>query len=69
MLAALSVAVDDQGRVRSERITSEKHVLWRTRDRAIHGVVLAGKASYDRLRHPRRRTSSSGDGEQAPLLG
>ncbi|QRV89625.1 hypothetical protein RhiJN_17643 [Ceratobasidium sp. AG-Ba] len=69
MLAALSIAVDDQSRVRSERITSEKHLLWRTRDRAIHGVVHAGKAGYERLRHPRHRTSSSGDGETAPLLG
>ncbi|KAG8746546.1 hypothetical protein FRC10_004680 [Ceratobasidium sp. 414] len=69
MLAALSVAVDDQSRVRSERITSEKHALWRTRDRAIHGVVHAGKAGFDQLRHARYRTSSSGSGETAPLLG
>ncbi|KAG9099083.1 hypothetical protein FS749_002154 [Ceratobasidium sp. UAMH 11750] len=69
MLAALSVAVDDQSRVRSERITSEKHALWRTRDRAIHGVVHAGKAGLNRLRHARYRTSSSGNGETDPLLG
>ncbi|KAG8687994.1 hypothetical protein FRC09_013165 [Ceratobasidium sp. 395] len=69
MLAALSAAVDDQSRVRSERITSEKHALWRTRDRAIDGVVHAGKAGYNRLRHPRHRTSSSGNGETDPLLG
>lgn len=69
MLAALSVAVDDQSRVRSERISSEKHVLWRTRDRAISGAVHAGKAGYERLRHSRFRTSSSGTGENEPLLG
>lgn len=69
MLAALSVAVDDQSRVRSERISSEKHVLWRTRDRAVSGVFEAGKAGYERLRHPRHRTSSSGTGENEPLLG
>jgi len=69
MLAALSVAVDDQSRVRSERISNEKHVLWRTRDRAINGAIHAGKAGYERLRHPRHRTASNGAGENTPLLG
>ncbi|KAF8754359.1 hypothetical protein RHS01_06296 [Rhizoctonia solani] len=69
MFSALYRAVDDCARIRSDRIFSEKFILWRARDRAIHGVVDAGKAGYHKLRHPRQQSSANGNGERAPLLG
>lgn len=69
MFAALYRAVDDNSRIRSDRIFSDKFILWRARDRAIHGVVDAGKAGYQKLRHPRDRSHTNGNGERAPLLG
>ncbi|KAB5588630.1 hypothetical protein CTheo_7924 [Ceratobasidium theobromae] len=69
MLAALSRAVDENCRVRSDRIFSDKFILWRARDRAIQGVVGAGKAGYQQLRRPRHHSSGNGSGERTPLLG
>ncbi|GAB1521797.1 hypothetical protein RhiTH_004894 [Rhizoctonia solani] len=69
MFSALYRAVDDCARIRSDRIFSEKFILWRARDRAIQGVVDAGKAGYHKLRHPRQQSSANGNGERAPLLG
>ncbi|CAE7218788.1 unnamed protein product [Rhizoctonia solani] len=69
MFSALYRAIDDCARIRSDRIFSEKFILWRARDRAINGVVDAGKAGYQKLRHPRQHSSANGNGERAPLLG
>ncbi|CUA70582.1 UPF0014 membrane protein [Rhizoctonia solani] len=69
MFSALYRAVDDCARIRSDRIFSEKFILWRARDRAINGVVDAGKAGYQKLRHPRHHSPANGNGERAPLLG
>ncbi|CAE6456609.1 unnamed protein product [Rhizoctonia solani] len=68
MFSALYRAIDDCARIRSERIFSEKFILWRARDRAINGVVDAGKAGYQKLRHS-NHSSANGNGERAPLLG
>ncbi|KAH7341914.1 hypothetical protein B0J17DRAFT_648566 [Rhizoctonia solani] len=68
MFSALYRAIDDCARIRSDRIFSEKFILWRARDRAINGVVDAGKAGYQKLRHP-NHSSANGNGERAPLLG
>ncbi|CAE6426493.1 unnamed protein product [Rhizoctonia solani] len=69
MFSALYRAVDDCARIRSDRIFSEKFILWRARDRAIHSVVDAGKAGYQKLRYPRKHSSANGSGERSPLLG
>ncbi|CAE6443747.1 unnamed protein product [Rhizoctonia solani] len=68
MFSALYRAIDDCARIRSDRIFSEKFILWRARDRAINGVVDAGKAGYQKLRHS-NHSSPNGNGERAPLLG
>ncbi|CAE6337228.1 unnamed protein product [Rhizoctonia solani] len=69
MFSALYRAIDDCARIRSDRIFSEKFILWRARDRAFNGVVDAGKAGYQKLLHPRQHSSANGNGERAPLLG
>jgi hypothetical protein len=69
MFAALYRAVDDDSRIRSDRIFSDKFILWRARDRAIHNVVDVSKAGYQRLRHSSHGSSANGNGERAPLLG
>jgi len=70
---ALSVAVDDQHRIRGDRIFDEKHIIWKTRDRAIGGVVASTKAGFGKVSGAvrRRKNNESGDenGEREPLLG
>lgn len=69
MFAALYRVVDENCRIRSDRIFSEKFILWRARDRAIHGVIDAGKAGYQQLRHLGHHSPANENGERAPLLG
>ena len=36
----LRVVIDSQHRIRDERVDSRKHVIWRTRDKIVNGIVV-----------------------------
>ena len=36
----LGVVIDSQHRIRDERIYSREHIIWRTRDKIVNGVVV-----------------------------
>ncbi|KAI0311268.1 UPF0014-domain-containing protein [Amylostereum chailletii] len=69
---ALLICVDEQHRIRSERIDSRQHAVWRARDwafgRAVDGVKLAFCAVF----WPEKKGKKGGErrrGEREPLLG
>jgi len=68
---ALSVCVDGEHRIRSERIDSRHHSLRRASSAAVGAVVSAVQRAWIRFagfwKHP-RAYGGDGDGERAPLL-
>ena len=71
-LLALSVCIDAEHRIRSERIDMRHHVLRRTSSAAVGAVTGAVQRAWIRFagiwKHPRARDGDGDDGERAPLL-
>jgi hypothetical protein len=61
----LGVVIDSQHRIRDDRIDSRQHLIWRTRDKIVGGVLagVSGFWSKLRKRHP------EGGEEHSRLLG
>lgn len=76
IVLALSVAIDPQHRLRNDRVDSQKHVIWRTRDRIVSaiGQKLEKGATYvfksHRSKPGEENHGEDGvNGERRPLLG
>ena len=69
-LLALSVCVDTEHRIRSERIDKRHHTLRRTSSGAVRSVVGAARRAWIRIAScwKRPRVDDGGSGERAPLL-
>jgi len=62
---ALSIAVDVEHRVRTDRIQTDKHVLWRGRDRVVMGIVRGFRALLGAVV---RKTKRRQDGDERRSL-
>jgi len=62
---ALMIAIDNEHRIRMDRIDSSKFILWERRERLFHKLGEFGSNVLDRLRYPfRKRGQIRLDGEQ-----
>jgi len=52
---ALMIIVDQDHRIRMDRIDSSKFILWRYRERLLEGLWEFGSHVLDRIRHPLRK--------------
>jgi hypothetical protein len=74
-LLALSVVVDGDARVRSERVDARKAKIWRVRDGALNKIGEGVKSGWGGLRrrvkgrHGGEEEREDSGGERAPLLG
>ena len=71
-LLALSVCIDAEHRIRSERIDTRHHVLRRTSSAAVGAVTVAVQRAWTRFagiwKRPRDSDGDGDGGERAPLL-
>jgi hypothetical protein len=69
-LLALTVVVDAEARVRSERVDPRKAAIWRARDRAFEAIVEWVKGLWHSAkRRVKGERNGQANGERAPLLG
>ena len=62
---ALMITIDNEHRIRMDRIDSSKFILWERREQLFHKLGELGSSALDRLRHPfRKRGQIRLDGEQ-----
>jgi hypothetical protein len=66
-LFALSIVVDGEARIRSERVDPREAGIWRARNKAFDAVRHSMKAAWVRIRQGRGAQEESS--ERAPLLG